>query len=158
MKEKAFPNGRVILQHHKGDDWRVDEKFCFYWEAKGRLVCVWEDFITDQATTPSFIPDFIIDNTGAISNGATPHDMIYKLLAHSEGIPFYCIYVMLNGQYWTKTETDKMFAAANLATGEMGWIERWIAKRVRWNFKAKWNWMTEDEWRRRVFLMKRECV
>ena len=151
---KPFPNGRVVLQHFHDDDWVVNEEFCFYWAEMERYIYVWEHFLTDHATIPSWVPEFLIDNTGPISNGATPHDMIYKLLAHSKGIPFRCIYLMLAGQYWTKKEADHMFSAANVATNEMGWLEIRLARWVKFNMFAKWRWMSKEEWDRQVLLLE----
>lgn len=150
-REKAFPLGRVILQHHKKDDWRVVQEFAFYWEEKDITIHVGENWLTDHATIPSFIPDNIIDNTGPISNGAVPHDMIYKLMKNNAYLPFRCVYDILDGRYWSKQETDQMFDAANRITEEMNWLERTLAKWTRLNVKAKWQWMSKEEWDRAVF-------
>ncbi len=156
--EEAFPRGRVTLQQFDKTDWRVAEEFWFYWAAKGITVTVWKEFLTDHASIPPIVPDYLIDNTGPISNGAVPHDMIYKLLAHSKGIPFRCMYDMLSGRYWTKKEADHMFHAANIATGEMGWLELRLAQWVVFNLKAKWEWMSKKEWDKQVILMRAEAV
>ena len=152
-KEEAFPLGRVSLRHYTKDMWELRDEFSFYWKERDLTITVWERFTTDHASTPSVIPDFIIENTGPISNGATVHDLYYSLLANCEGIPFRCIYKMLSGVYLTKREVDQMFHAANAATGEMNWVQRTLARLVALNFRAKWNWMPKEEWDKQVLKL-----
>ena len=153
MYEEAFPRGRIVLQQFDETDWEVHEIFSFFWKEQGITITAWKHFLTDQASVFSIVPDAILNNTGPITNGAVPHDMYYKLLAHSVGIPFRCIYDMLQGQYLSKNETDRMFWAANRATNEMSWRELLLTKLVILNLPARWKWMPRRKWDKQVLLM-----
>ena len=150
----GFLNGHISMRHVKGDTWKVRDDFRYYWERMERLVVVPEGQETDHATRFSLIPDMLLDNTGPVSNGAGPHDMFYRIFSEARkyNYTFKHIYDLSRGQYWTKKEADQLFFDINAKT-VMPWHERFIVRIVKFNNRARREWMTREAWDQQVINM-----
>lgn len=127
-------------EYDKGEDWRLTKPLSYHWIRRGIIITAPKGFVYDQASVPTFILPFIVNDTGRISKPSVPHDLLYKLYRELR-YKTSCHQLMTSGHRWTKSEVDLLFRDAMLDNGvpKMRAYIAWLA--VKGNLIARLKWM-----------------